>query len=172
MRARFINEKFTEKSDPIKDMKIGPAARVKELQNKDYLKIEDFDDDIIIYLFKKIYDNWKKKTDSINPDNIEIWHDESGYGYNPTPTIKVSAPGVRQIIILKGDNNFYKLVSTDIIKLLKSPNIKKKLALKMIEMAPEKLAAIISTIAGTKQLTLYSGTVAHNIADRLIKILG
>lgn len=165
-----INEKFTEKSDPIEDMRIGLDAKLKELQNSSaYLRDDDFkDDEFIIYLFKNEYDKWKKKIGSIKPDDIEIWEDTT-YGGNSI--VKIKAPGVRETTLIRGESE-YSLVSKDIIKLLNSPKIKDKLAKKFNKRTenPYELTNMIFTSGRRKKLTWSSIMVADKIAKRLIKI--
>jgi len=166
-----INEKFTEKSDPIQDMGIGPEAKLKKLQNKTgYTNEKDFqDDDLIVYLFKPVYDKWKSKMGSIKPEDVEIW---SATTSGSSPIIKIAAPGVRETTMIRGEA-FYNLVYEDIMKLLKSPEVKKRIANKFNKMGenPRKLTEMIYASANRKQLKMGGIYIADKIAERLIKIL-
>jgi len=56
MRAKFINEKFTEKTDPIQDMGIGIVAKMREkTKDWDVYDLSNYLDDECKHLKKYIY---------------------------------------------------------------------------------------------------------------------
>lgn len=179
MRAQFIRgndpkraiglgkDRFDQMLQELKD-KVGN----KGTYTKDYYtKEEDFEDDnFIVYLFKKVYDRWKEKSSSINPEDIAIWSDRTSGG---TDIIKISGPGVRETTLLRGETEYYGLVSKDIIDLLQSPEIKAKFAKRFSKTNSDvnKLQNMILADAKRKGITMGSWMPAENIANRLIKIL-
>jgi hypothetical protein len=177
MRAQFIRGQ-----DPKKSMKLGEARfpeRVKELQAKvgtgfhfkeHYLDDEDFEDDgFIVYLFKNTYDKWKEKSKPINPDEIKIWKDTTS---GNSPIIKISAPGIKETTLLRGEAHFQD-VSNDIIDLLNSSEIKKRLANKFSKSNSDldKLGDMILTASKRKGLDIGSWTVSQEIGRRLIDLI-
>lgn len=167
-----INEKFEENSDPIKDMDIGFEAQLRKLQNRStYVYDDDFNDDhFMLYVFKDVYDKWRKKFGSIKPDDIEIWEDTTFAG--GSPIIKLSAPGIRETTIIRGDSAYYGYVNKDIINLLQSPKIKEKLSKIFNDNNedPSELTNMIFTSGNRRKLSWSSIMVADRIANRLIKI--
>lgn len=169
-----INEKFAEDTDPVADMNIGMEAKLRRLQSikERYIQLEDFkDDDIIIYLFKKDYDTWKKLKNSIKVDNIVIWDDNTAAG---TSIVKIQAPRIREQTLFKSETSYYDVVSKDIIKFLNSPEIKEKLVVvfnKELESINQLSKLIIATCS-RKKLKLGGYYIADRIAERLINIYG
>ena len=177
MRAQFIRGE-----DPKKSMSLGTARfenLVKELQEKvgegfntkeNYLEDEDFEDDnFIVYLFKDVYNKWKGKSKIINPEEIKIKKSTTS---GNSPIIKISAPGIRETTLLRGES-LYNVISADIINLLQTPEIKEKFARKFSKgnSSVEKLGEMIMTAARRKNLDMGSWTVADQIAKRLIKLI-
>jgi len=166
-----INEKFTEQSDPVKDMGIGFESKLKNLQNKSgYLNNSDFkDNDFIVYLFKKDYDKWKNKAGSVNIDNIEIWQDITS---GNSPIIKIKAPGVRETTMMRGEA-YCNVISKDIVNFLNSPEIKEKLVNQFNKQSKNawELAKMIYSSANRKKLSMPGIYMADEIGKRLIKIL-
>lgn len=161
-----INEKFAEKSDPVEDMGIGIEAKFKSLQNTQrYLKPEDFDDELILYLFKPAYDKWQKLMGSVNPDDITIWEDSN--------RIKILAPDVRETTLIIGEHHIYTSIKKDIVNYLRSSEIKNKIAVYLNDNSQksQKLTQLIYTSAGRKKLNIGGMYVAHQIGERLIEIL-
>jgi len=167
MRAQFIRGE-----DPKKTMKIGEARfekKVEELQSKKgFVQDEDFEDDkFIVYLFKKDYDNWLKKSGSKLEDVI-IWNDTTS---GNSSIIKIKAPGVRETTLLRGES-YYDLVENDIIELLNSPEIKKKIADDLNKKNEKSgLGQMIFKTGKRKKFHFGSISVAFNIARRLIELL-
>jgi len=161
MRAQFIRGE-----DPKKTLKIGEKYledEVQKLKDKvgdtsrgflsgiidvsgEYLKDEDFEDDrLIVYLFKKDYDRWIKKAGKIKIEDIKIWADKTSGG---SSIIKISAPGVRETTLIRGEGLFY-LVSEEILELLKSEKIKKDLmdTFNQSDLDPDTLGSMIFSSA-------------------------
>ena len=168
----YINEKFTEKSDPIIDMNIGHGSKLTKLQNKkEYLTEKDFDDDnFIVYLFEKEYHKWSKMAELITPDSIEIWSDITS---GNSPIIKIAAPGVKETTLIRGDSDYYHYISKDITDFLRSPEMKAKLTSQFRNDAQSlnKLTQLIYTSSSRKKLQMEGIYIAEKIAKRLIKIL-
>lgn len=184
MRAQFIRGE-----EPKKSLKIGNAYFEEEVQKlkkkiedrhqrkasislgKDlFLQDEDFADDrLIVYLFKKDYDKWKEKSGKLTLDQIKIWKDTTS---GNSSIIKISAPGIRETTLLRGET-YYELFSDEIIDLLKSDVIKQKISDSVNEkdMKTEKLGEMIYASSNRKGLEMGSRTVARNIAERLIDLL-
>ena len=72
MRARYINEKFTQDSDPVQDMGIGTRAQIKKwfdsakVSSKKYL----IDDDLHVIVGGNLYLQYSAITEL--PDNLSI----------------------------------------------------------------------------------------------------
>jgi hypothetical protein len=182
MRAQFIRGE-----DPKKTLKIGEKYLEDEVQKlKDkvgeiskgflthisgkYLHDEDFEDDrLIVYLFKKDYDKWIQKAGKTKIEDIKIWADRTS---GNSRIIKISAPGVRETTLLRGEA-YYELVSDQILELLNSEKIKKELldTFNQSDLDPDTLGSMIFTSAKRKGLYMGSSSTADNIAERLINLL-
>ena len=171
MRAKTIHEaiNFERGVDPKKTMGIGLTGRINNLRNMTSVSDKQFDDDIIIHLFKKSYDNWKAKSGAITPKNLVIWKDST---YSGNPIIKLKAPGKRETTLLRGEGDFY-MVSKEILDFLNTPEMKQEIAdqLNGENEDTNQLSNLVMKKARREGIQFGSWNYADTVAKRLIDLL-
>lgn len=176
MRAKFINEKNFERGrNPKEALRIGKERlerEFKEIQSGGYVGPDTFEgkDDLIIHVFGKVYDKWKKEIGSVTPEDISFVESTTSGG---TPIIYYYGPGSGGGTMIRWEKDPVG-ISDDVLEFLNSQETKQKVADRLNKKSddPEKLGEMVFKNGNRRKLTFGSIAYAYEIADRLIELLG
>jgi len=170
MRAKRVNENinFERGNDPKSAMGVGLEGKLKQLKGERTNK-SDWDDEFILYVFKKDYKKWLRNQGRVTPENVEIWSDSTSGGAS---IIKWKSPASRETTMLRWESApgpFRRRVEA----LVDDPEIKQEIAdqSNKNDADPAALARIISSSADRKDIWFENWQVREYIAERLIDLL-
>lgn len=160
-----------------KSLGIGLEEQKERVLNKriiedKFVNTNDFNDDLIVYMFEKIYKDWlkKKQKDEQNKptiDDIKIWIDQTSGG---TPIIKQKVPGQRQSTMLIFEDTFY---MNEIVDFLNTPEMKQKVLNKINDRKADLSTLRDMFWKGSRRMGVEWGDIiySHKIAERLHELM-